>query len=147
MNKEVAKEIRKALNVFNGVKFSVTCRRGGDSVTIRYQDGPTSESVNKLVNCFELGHFNGMNDCYEYSNRRDDIPQCRYVFVTREYSDTAISSAIASVRAEYGIQETYTADDYHSGKLMNVSAIENARGEQHWSVQSVISRTLSQTAF
>jgi hypothetical protein len=70
---------------FPGVKFSVTSG-GADSVRVRWTDGPTSNQVEEFTSKYQRGHFNGMEDIYEYSNRRNDIPQTNYVFESRDMS-------------------------------------------------------------
>ena len=59
----------------------------GDHVRVSYEDGPTSEMVESILNKYEYGKFNGMEDIYEDTNRRDDIPQTKYLFVSRSMSD------------------------------------------------------------
>ena len=44
---------------------------------------------------FQEGHFDGMIDLYEYSNRRDDIPQVKFVFVRVVYSQKVRDAARA----------------------------------------------------
>ena len=89
-----AKFIREELKQsFEGIKFSVTSENytGGDSVNIRWEDGPSSEEVSSITDKYQEGHFNGMEDIYEYSNRRDDIPQTKFVFVNRKMSENTRS--------------------------------------------------------
>lgn len=85
-----AKEIRKILkSKFPETKFSVTSESYsmGSSVRISWTDGVTTDQVDELVGQFEYGHFNGMEDIYEYSNTREDIPQVKFVTTNREMSD------------------------------------------------------------
>jgi len=85
-----AKAIREELKAnFAGVKFSVTSENfaGGNSVNISWSDGPTTEQVSNISNKYQYGHFNGMEDIYEYTNDRNDIPQAKYVSESRSMSD------------------------------------------------------------
>jgi hypothetical protein len=34
-----------------------------------------------MTDKYQYGHFNGMEDIYEYSNNNDAIPQTKYLFV------------------------------------------------------------------
>lgn len=43
--------------------------------------------LKSYVSQFEYGHFNGMEDIYEISNARNDIPQVKYAFVNNKMSD------------------------------------------------------------
>lgn len=62
---DVAKMIRPLLRkAFPGVKFSVRSDRyaGGASVDISWTDGPTSNSVDRLIKGFAGARFDGMDD-------------------------------------------------------------------------------------
>lgn len=81
-------EIKKA---YPGLKF--TCKSenysGGNSVRVRYYDQPADvhKAIEAMLAKYEYGHFDGSVDMYEYSNRRDDVPQVKYLFVDNEMSD------------------------------------------------------------
>lgn len=83
-------------------KFSVTSDY--NSIRIRYTDGVASEMVEELTNPFIMGHFNGMEDIYEYSNRNKDLPQVKYIFVEREMS----ADAKAAILKDFDISEPET---------------------------------------
>jgi hypothetical protein len=103
---QAAAAIRKELKAaFPTVKFSVTSESfsGGDAVRIDWTDGPTSESVDKIVRKYQYGHFDGMIDLYEYSNRRDDLPaQVKYVSTQRTNSRDAFLAAVDEVNTRFG---------------------------------------------
>ncbi len=83
-----AKEIRKELKTaFPTVKFRIRSDNFsmGNSVNISWNLGSRTEEVNKVVNKYQYGHFDGMIDLYEQSNMRDDIPQAKFVQTQREY--------------------------------------------------------------
>lgn len=95
---QVAAAIRRVLALaFPGVKFRVTSENFsmGNAVDIHWTDGPTSASVDALVSVYQYGHFDGMTDCYEYSNRHKDMPQAKYVHATRHMSDETRARMIA----------------------------------------------------
>jgi len=85
-----AKLIRQQLKVW-GIKASVCSESyaGGSSVSVNMIDQAkeVSEKVEAFVNQFAFGHFDGMNDIYEFTNRRDDIPQVKFTFVRNEASE------------------------------------------------------------
>lgn len=86
---QTAKAIKKELGKeFPAVKFSVKSQvySGGSSVDVEWTDGPTTEQVETIVGKYEYGHFNGMDDMYEISNSREDIPQVKYVMTRRSMS-------------------------------------------------------------
>lgn len=74
---------------FKGVKFSVKSHdySGGDSVRVSWCDGPTEEEVEKRLSKYEYGHFNGMEDIYEYTNVINGLPQTKYLFCDRLMSE------------------------------------------------------------
>lgn len=80
-------EIKKA---FPGLKFRCTSETysGGSSIRVSYEDQPKEvhEAINGLADKYQYGHFNGMEDLYEYSNVLD-LPQAKYVFVENDMSD------------------------------------------------------------
>lgn len=103
--KQSAVAIRKDLrNVFPATIFSVTIGRGSgvDSVRVRWTDGPTVKLVESHLGKYERGHFDGMTDSYDYSNRRDDVPQTRYLFTSRDISPTLANRCIRQIAAFWG---------------------------------------------
>jgi hypothetical protein len=61
----------------------------GSSVNVYIEDvtPETSDKVEKYAKQFQYGHFDGMQDLYEYSNSRNDIPQAKFVFVNNKPSE------------------------------------------------------------
>lgn len=74
---------------FPGIKFSVTSESfaGGDSVHANWTDGPTTDQVDEIIKKYQYGRFNSMDDIYENTNDRTDIPQTKYVSSCRELSE------------------------------------------------------------
>tara|TARA_Y100001937_G_C7004616_1_gene278124 strand:- start:7 stop:471 length:465 start_codon:yes stop_codon:yes gene_type:complete len=62
---------------------------GGDSVRLRFDSGSDDavKQLNDYSHQFKAGHFDGMNDIYEYSNSRDDVPQTKYLFLDDDRAD------------------------------------------------------------
>lgn len=94
--------IKAELNqAFPGIKFSVKSSSfsGGDSVHIDWTDGPKTKEVEEISGKYQYGHFNGMEDIYENTNSRDDIPQAKYVSESRHQSEqvTALLPAFAAL--------------------------------------------------
>lgn len=85
-----AKAIRAELKAsFPTVKFSVKSESFsmGNSVHISWVDGCKTEQVEKVTNKYQYGNFNGMEDLYEMTNCREDIPQVKYVQTSRRFSE------------------------------------------------------------
>ena len=103
---QAAAMIRKELKAaFPQTKFSVTSDSfaGGDSVRISWVDGPADRQVKEITDKFQYGHFDGMNDMYEYSNDRSDLPQSKYVQTSRSFSDTVEEATRQQLMKDYGI--------------------------------------------
>lgn len=136
-----AKNIRLELKAaYPATKFSVTTKRFsmGNSIDVRWTDGPTVEQVNKIARKYQYGEFDGMTDCYNYS--RSDFNEqhggAKYVQVTREYSDALVMLAIDEVQAKYGQSPVVTLAAYRSGSLYMTSP-DGWKDYQH-SYQSLI---------
>lgn len=87
-----AKAIREELKKeFPGTKFRVTCQNYsmGNNVNVYWTDGPAGKTVKSLLSKYEYGSFNPMEDIYEYSNTREDIPQTKFLFCNRSMTDGA----------------------------------------------------------
>lgn len=116
----VAKNVRRDLKkAFPGVKFGVTSERS--TINVRWNDGPTSESVRDLITRYETGYFDGMTDCYvsEPSAWNDVFGGVRYVFEIRSYSDAAVARAITE--AAPGYNEEVSVENYRRGNLRHIA--------------------------
>jgi hypothetical protein len=87
-----AKNIRKELKAA-GIKASVRSDRfaGGDSVDVRLPYGTTDEvmqAAEAIAKKYRGGHFNAMEDIYEYSNSPwcDVFGDAKYVSVQRDWA-------------------------------------------------------------
>lgn len=103
-----AKNIRIELKrAFPAVKFSVKTERysGGDSIRVRWVDGPTSDQVERIINRYEGGSFDGMTDSYNHRNDHawtDAFGEAKYIFADREHSEKAVLSAARRVKNKLG---------------------------------------------
>lgn len=71
---QASKNIKAELSQrFPDAAFRVRSRRysGGDSISVFWKGGPTSEQVGELTRKYEQGTFDGMTDSYVY----DEDPQ------------------------------------------------------------------------
>jgi hypothetical protein len=87
---QASQQIKKILKKeFPKTKFSVISSNYsmGDSINISWVDGVAERKVEKLISHYQYGDFNGMEDIYEYTNRREDIPQTKFLFCNRKISD------------------------------------------------------------
>jgi hypothetical protein len=117
---DVAKLIRMELKqAFPGVKFSVKTRRSS-AVDIDYVDGPTFSDVSEVLDKYERGTFDGMQDMYIHDKNKKG-PTVDYVFVKRDYSDEKIKMASDFIRNRFKIdQETDSlagTDLYHRNSV------------------------------
>ncbi|MDM2765773.1 LPD29 domain-containing protein [Citrobacter sp. Cpo150] len=121
----VAANIRIELKKeFPGVKFSVTSRHY-TCVTIKWTDGPTKESVEAITSKYKDGHFNGMEEIYEYNTSpfNEIFGGAQYVFDERSYSDEMIAKAIVHAREKFGVNavpEHATVELYKQGGFWEI---------------------------
>ena len=96
----IRQDLKKA---FPGVKFKVRSNSFsmGNSVDVDWTDGPTRDEVNRIIGRYQYGHFDGMQDLYEYSNRRRDIPQAKYVSGSRSMSEQVRAELLAYVAERF----------------------------------------------
>jgi len=92
----IKKELKKE---FPAVKFEVTSDNFsmGDSVDIRYKDGPPEEAVEAFTNKYQEGHYNSMEEYYDYSSDRPDLYQAKYVHCQREKSEETIARLMSKL--------------------------------------------------
>lgn len=96
-----AKEIRKTLKAnFPNTLFKVQSSSfsmgnavdiyiGGRAKTVNGFDVDKNcenyklrERVKSMVSMYQYGKFDGMTDCYEYTNRQENIPQVKYIHIS-----------------------------------------------------------------
>ncbi len=128
-----AKAIRAELKqAFPTIQFFIKSRSFsmGNAVDINWVNGPNYDLVNEIVRKYEYGHFNGMEDIYENSNSRDDIPQVKYVHIRRELGIDVLSSIFEFLKKT------------HSG-FENISDINQSSQDlfsrwRHWTAREFI---------
>lgn len=92
----VKAELKK---VFPAVKFSVTSDY--NCVRVSWTNGPCHKKVDEITSKYKMGNFDGMTDSYEYSNRREDIPQVSYLFLSRDISEDIYEKKFAEYKKYY----------------------------------------------
>lgn len=100
---------------FPGLKFTCTSESFsmGNAVRVRYTDQPREvhEKIRALLAKYQYGHFDGMTDCYEYTNGRDDIPQIKWLTITNDMSDAKKEEIYQQLRTTWAggddLPETY----------------------------------------
>lgn len=98
---KAAKMIRAELKAaYPKIKFSV--RSDYNSINVNWENGPSSDEVCEITGKYQMGHFDGMVACYEYTNRRDDIPQVLYVFEHREVTEEIYNHAFEAGKKFFG---------------------------------------------
>lgn len=119
---------------FPGVKFSIKTSRysGGDSIDVRWIDGPVTAQVDEIVRRYQAGWFDGMSDSYNFIDNawNDAFGDAKFVFANRSMSDAAIARALRLVASKYAIPlaqlglpspsvEAYKRGDYRSIRLLD----------------------------
>lgn len=107
---ETAKKIRATLKkAFPGVKFSVRSKTYsmGDSVYVSWTDGPLEEDVNRILERFESGYYDGMQDMYVFTGYEwegQTIVGAKYISCGRTLSPER------RAKIEAKLQEEFTPD-------------------------------------
>lgn len=88
-------------------KFSIKSSSfaGGDSIDVRWADGPTNEEVNKIIQKYQEGEFDPMSDCYNYHNgdKREFNKKyggVMFIFSKRKYSVKFLRLAAKQIKLE-----------------------------------------------
>lgn len=104
-----------------GIKCSVKSKlyAGGDSVNVKVYDipGKQLQDIESLLGKYQEGSFNGYEDIYEYDNKQD-VPQCKYLFLNCERSDEFIQKYLDKINAEFHVNGTL--EQYKNGTLPSV---------------------------
>lgn len=119
---EAARAVRAELKkTFPSTKFAVTSKSyaGGNSIRASWVDGPAEKEIMKIIGKYQYGNFDGMQDLYEMSNCRNDIPQVKYVFTDRKISQSILESLYQREKAIHNGWENLTGLDDTSMELMN----------------------------
>ena len=106
---QVAAIIRKELKK-HGIKARVRSESFsmGNAVNVNIKQDITpgaKKEIEAFCGQFQQGHFNSMEDIYEYSNRNDNIPQVKWVSVEVDYSDEIRQAAKDHIDNIHGIDE------------------------------------------
>jgi len=112
---EVAQTIRKELKEkFPGIKFKVTSAgfAGGNSVDIYYNNGVPRSQVEKVVNKYQSGYFDGMDDIYKYYGNRD-YPTVKYISVDRKITDDIREKTKIEIAKRYGIKNIEDENEWY----------------------------------
>lgn len=139
--KLAAKNIRKELKQFKGIKFSVRNRHYG-SVDVNWADGPTLAKVKVIIDKYKDGYFNGMEDIYVSKESPFNMVfgSAQYPRGQRSYSDAMIGKAIDKIISAYDLKFEVlpTAEDFRTGRLWS-----KKREVFHHGLQSKIHETLA----
>jgi len=118
-----AKMIKARLTaLYPRVKFSVTSDTFsmGNSVDIRWTDGPTSDAVNAITKQYQYGSFDGMTDSYDYTGIDPELgcDGAKYVHCHRRTSTEYREMIAAKAKEHYG---ALNPDDYgYHSKLAEI---------------------------
>ena len=118
---KAAKLIRAHLKA-QGIKARVTSDSASmtSSVNVELTDElhPVVEAVEAYAKQYQQGHFDGMTDSYDYSNRRDDLPQVRFVFVRNERSEEMQASLWAYCQANHADASDHESPYHHEDYVL-----------------------------
>ncbi len=135
---------RELEKFFPGIDFSVKSESysGGDSIHIKWTDGPLEKEVKPITGKYQEGYYDGMIDMYEYipSVFTGTYGGAKHVFTNREYSIATIQAAIDSIWEEYKaniekhnnpIPEKSTPEIYQNGDTRHIKIFDNQNGHDY----------------
>jgi len=110
--KAIRAELKKA---FPSIKFSVTSENYsmGDAVRISYTNGVPTKDVEAITNKYQYGDFDSMTDMYKYTNNRTDIPQVKYVQVSRGLEPDTYEDIKLDIATKYGIEDINNENEWY----------------------------------
>lgn len=130
-NKECSKAVRAELKKeFPNVKFRV--RTDVYRIEVDYVDGPAYDTVRKIMDKYEMGHFNSMEDIYEYDNSREDVPQREYAFVEREISLEYGQDALDEFNKYWNTDCKPNVRDSYMYEIPVISSIQDIDWNRQW---------------
>ena len=77
----------------------------GSSINVDVADLAPRAAIDLRFFCsdYEYGSFDSSTDCYEYSNRREELPQVKFVFLKNEMSDEVAARIWDYCMSHYGL--------------------------------------------
>ena len=75
-------------------------------VHIKNPDPDTLKTVKLLCAPYCYGSYDGMTDCYEHSNTKEDLPQVKFMTVEGDYTDDLKQEAWTLIRETFGDDDT-----------------------------------------
>lgn len=111
-----AQQIRKILKEkFPKIKFTVKSSNysNGDSIHVEYTNGILPELVEKEIKQYQYGTFDGMTDMYEYTNSREDIPQTKYLFVSRKITPDVKAKVKSDIAKSFGLKDENDEQEWY----------------------------------
>ena len=103
-----AKSIRLELKRhFPAIKFKVLSETyaGGDAVNISYENGVVESEIKAITDKYKYGSFNSMEDIYESDNRHECLPQTKFLFIDRDFSDDQKKIAAEILVEQFQIED------------------------------------------
>lgn len=118
-----------------GIKCRATSDSGGNSVNVVvYDQNPEAmKLIRAELGKYKMGHFNSMEDIYEYTNRQEG-PQIQYLFIENNLSPELRQRAWDYLRANAA------GADAHPENIDDVNHSAQVFGE--W-VQTIVYRLLN----
>ncbi len=132
--KQKAKELGLVATA-SSKNFSMGC-----SVNVRVTKGTDTalEKLKEYSNQYEYGQFNGMEDLYEITNSRDDIPQTKYLFVEDKRADTIIQENLDQTQVRF-YEHEFAINNYDYSSWQWLGKLKAELGED-W--QNVLKKLL-----
>ena len=102
----------------------------GNSVNVRITEGSDAnlEKLKEYSNQYQYGHFDGMQDMYEITNYRDDIPQTKYLFVEDFRTEKIIKDNLDQTKVRF-YEHEFKLNDYNLTSWQWLNKFKEQLGE------------------
>lgn len=85
----------------------------GNSVNVRCEDLPPFivKKIETILAKYVYGHFDGMTDCYEYTNYNENLPQVKFARLNNNRSNEMDAAIIRHIKGMYAGFEGLTMEN------------------------------------
>ncbi len=124
----------------------------GDNVNVRIyiediEDMIIDDDISTMLSKYEYGSFDGMTDYYDINNRRNDIPQTKYLFFQIEYSPKITKQIADDFNKHWNgefVIESKESESYHF-KDTKIGYFDYTDSNCNYWIQTFIKKNYSKT--
>lgn len=128
---KAARIIRSKLRkLFPSVTFSIIASTyaNGDSVAIRWTNGPSLENIRSLTTEFQSGSYCCITDSYILDNKNEYTPQVKFIKLYRSITEDVFQFAFEIAKDKFNGWDDYLDIDEWKKELSKYSQFGTPRG-------------------